>query len=385
MWGWGGGAATVTAHESCDKSLCYGYVDFKAAAGEANTLTVTRDDGSVSFTDAVPIQAGKGCTAIAGGARCATPSGLSGLTVKLSDRDDVATLDVAATVSGGAGNDRITGSGTLSGGPGSDELTATAGTVFRDDDGAQPAPDRYVGSATGSDSVTYAGRETAVDVDLGRSENAGDVFTSIESVGGGKGDDRLTGTAGPNRLSGGPGADRLNGLAGDDELDGDRHDRLVGGAGNDHLSGGKLLIGGAGDDSLSGGDRSECGEGNDEAWLYKPGAFVRSDCEKLETVGNVSNVEVHAPPRAFLFEPECYCRYARWVATAGGVVVAQAGMRHKSVGQRHWPLALRLNARGRKLLAARGRLRITVTIREIYEVGYGDSRERFRTDLVQPM
>ena len=52
---------------------------------------------------------------------------------------------------------------------------------------------------------------------------------------------------------------------------------------------------------------------------------------------------------------------------------------------RHWPIGLRLNAVGRRLLAARGRLRITVNLREIYEVGYGSSRERFRTDLVQPM
>ena len=83
--------------------------------------------------------------------------------------------------------------------------------------------------------------------------------------------------------------------------------------------------------------------------------------------------------------PECYCRYAHWVAVAGGVVVARATMRHKSVGYRHWPLALRLNAVGRRLLAARGRLRITIRIYERYEVGYGTSHERFRTELVQPM
>jgi hypothetical protein len=380
-------AATVTAHESCDKSLCWSFVDFTAAPGEANTLTGTYDAGAITFTDVVPIRAGNGCTVIVGGARCAAPYGLSqsGLTVKLADRDDVATFNVPAAVYGGAGNDRITGSGSISGGPGSDELTATAVTAFRDDDGAQPAPDRYIGSAANGDGVSYAGRKTAIDVDLGRSENAGDVFTSIEAVEGGAGDDRLIGTAGRNRLTGGPGTDLLNGLDGNDELNGDARDRLVGDAGDDDLNGGKLLIGGAGDDSLAGGKRSECGEGNDEAWLYEAGAFVRSDCEKLETVGNVSDVEVHAPPGAFLIKPECYCRYARWVATAGGVVVARAGMRHKTVGYKHWPLSLRLNARGRKLLAARGRLRITVSIVERYEVGYGSSRERFRTDIVQPM
>ena len=55
------------------------------------------------------------------------------------------------------------------------------------------------------------------------------------------------------------------------------------------------------------------------------------------------------------------------------------------MGYRHWPLALRLNAQGRRLLAARGRLRITVRIYERYEIGYGVSHERFRTELVQPM
>ena len=208
-------AATVTTDESCDRSLCWTSVSFAAAPGEANALTVTHDAAAVTFTDAVPIQPGKGCTAIAGGARCATSvnAPLSTLTVKLSDRDDVATLDVPAAVYGGAGNDRITGNGFLSGGPGTDELIATAATAFRDDDGARPARDRYVGSAAEGDGVSYAGRKTAIDIDLRRSENAGDEFTSIERVEGGNGDDRLIGTEGPNTLAGGPGIDRLNGSA----------------------------------------------------------------------------------------------------------------------------------------------------------------------------
>src|SRR6478735_3974706 len=216
-------AATVRAEKSCDRSLCWSFVSFAAAPGEANTLAVTHDAASVTFTDAVPIQAGKGCTTVAGGARCATPidAPLNGMSVQLSDGDDVATLDVSAGVEGGAGNDRITGNGFLSGGPGSDELIATAGTAFSDDDGAHPARDLYVGSAEGVDGVSYGGRNAAVDIDLHRAENAGDVFTSIESATGGDGDDRLIGTEGPNRLAGGPGNDRLVGLGGDDHLDGD--------------------------------------------------------------------------------------------------------------------------------------------------------------------
>lgn len=216
------GAATVKTNESCDKSLCSTYVYFTAAPGEANALTVTQDEASVTFIDGVPIHPGKGCTAIVGGARCATPTGapLSGLDVKLFDRDDIAALDVSAGVYGGAGDDRITGAGFLSGGPGADELIATSRTDFADEDGARPAPDRYVGSPEEGDGVSYAGRKTSVDIDLHRSENAGDVFTSIERAEGGAGADRLVGTDGPDELAGGPGDDVLSGLGGDDELSG---------------------------------------------------------------------------------------------------------------------------------------------------------------------
>jgi hypothetical protein len=395
------GAATVNAEGSCDEKgiYCSTRIAYAAAPGEVNALTVTHDDASVTLTDAVAIQAGKGCTAIAGGVRCATPpdAPLGGLTVKLSDRDDVASLDVTAAVYGGPGNDRITGSGLISGGPGADELIATTSTSFIDDDGPRPAADRYIGSAAGSDSVSYAGRTTDVDIDLRRSANAGDVFTSIERAEGGDGDDRLVGTDGPNQLVGGPGDDRLIGLAGNDELKGNgqestlrarpvEHDRLFGGAGNDVLAGGEALFGGAGDDSLDGGTRLECGPGRDKAMTDSGAfAFVRRDCEELASVGNVSDLKVHAPPaHAFLTNPTCYCRYAHYTASTGGVVVARASMRHKHVGYHHWPLALRLNAQGRRLLAARGRLRITVRIYERYEVGYGASHERFRTDLVPP-
>ena len=135
--------------------------------------------------------------------------------MKLGDRDDVATLDLDGTVYGGAGNDRITGSGRLSGGPGSDELIATGETAFSDDDGAQPAPDRYSAVPRRPTASPTRDARRPSSWTSRRSENAGDEFTSIEGVEGGEGDDRLIGTTGPNRLSGGPGADRLNGLDGD--------------------------------------------------------------------------------------------------------------------------------------------------------------------------
>jgi Ca2+-binding RTX toxin-like protein len=380
---------------SCDKTLCSTYATFAASPGEANTLTVTADGAAVTFLDTAPITPGKGCAAIAGGARCLTGSApLNGLEVTLSDRDDVATVNVNASVHGGAGHDRITGSGFLSGGPGSDELTATARTTFADEDGDRPVADRYVGSPALGDRVSYAGRRTDVDIDLRRSGNAGDVFSGIESAEGGDGNDRLVGTGGPNELGGGPGVDRLTGLAGEDSLDGNgqqaafrepavERDRLYGGAGDDSLSGGELAVGGPGDDRLYGGHRLECGAGKDEASTPSgTEVFVRSDCESV-SAGDHSDLVLRAPSAgAFLINRECYCRYAKYEATVGKVVVARATMRHKNVGYKHWKLGLRLNAQGRRLLAERGRLRITIRIREIYEIGYGDARERFRTDLV---
>lgn len=82
----------------------------------------------------------------------------------------------------------------------------------------------------------------------------GDIYSAEASgtpvdVMGGRGRDRITGSAGDDRLSGEAGRDTLIGGMGDDILDGGRgRDRLDGDGGDD------TLIGGAGRDMLSGGD-----------------------------------------------------------------------------------------------------------------------------------
>ncbi len=165
----------------------------------------------------------------------------------------------ANRLSGGSGDDRLSGRG------GDDVLAGRAGA------------DRLSGGA-GVDTVSYAGSDLGVWVDLGKSTGQwghaeGDVITDIENVIGSEYDDLLIGDDGANRLEGGAGADELRGDAGNDELwGGAGADELRGGAGNDELWGGAgadKLRGGAGIDwvSYKGSDRGvtvDLGEGTGE-------------------------------------------------------------------------------------------------------------------------
>ncbi len=280
-------------------------VQYDATAGEVNSLDVAMDGTGYVFTEApgVTITAGAGCTVTLGIGRC--PLGPTRLQVNLLDGDDAVRVDPSAgppltyyTLIGGpgadvmsngsavtgqqngdAGNDSLTGgAGTdsllggddddqIAGGPGRDQLYDGAGSdqvdggpgpdTFR----AQPTPDgadRFRGGPD-SDRIDFYDRLTPVTVSLndiaddgGSCPGAGcendDIGSDIESVGGTRGADRLTGSAGSESLSGAEGDDVIDGLAGNDFLNGDEgDDTLRGGAGND------LLQGGSGADNLDGG------------------------------------------------------------------------------------------------------------------------------------
>lgn len=184
-------------------------------------------------------------------------------------------------LSGGAGDDAIyadQGDDLLDGGPGADRLEGSADddqllggdgddtllAGYGDDllDGGSGA-DAQRGDA-GADTVTYAGRVVAVTVTLaavasplGDDGAAGenDDTTGIETVLGGAGADRITGTSAAETLFGGAGDDVLTAL--------DGADRLVGGEGSDAVDAG------AGDDVLDLVDRARdtgaCGSGADRA------------------------------------------------------------------------------------------------------------------------
>ena len=221
-----------------------------------------------------------------------------------SDYEDVLEGDDNANrLSGGGGDDRLSGRG------GDDVLEGGAGA------------DRLLGGA-GVDTVSYAGSDLGVTVNLGQGTVAGghaegDAITDIENVIGSEYDDFLAGDDGANRLDGGAGLDTVDywdsdeavtvdleegtgegghaegdvitnieviigseygdflvgddsinyliGNAGNDELrGGSGDDWLQGDDGNDRLSGGgggDWLQGNAGDDRLSGGSDNDVLEG----------------------------------------------------------------------------------------------------------------------------
>ncbi|MDX8355628.1 calcium-binding protein [Cognatiyoonia sp. IB215182] len=146
--------------------------------------------------------------------------------------DDSLYGDAAANqLHGGFGNDHLygdAGDDSVYGGDGNDYLIGGAGADYLD-------------GGDGFDQAAYSGATSGVTVDLANAaantgEAAGDVFVSIESLGGSAHADTLRGNGANNSLWGLDGNDLLYGGAGDDWLDGgasDGWDGLFGGEGND--------------------------------------------------------------------------------------------------------------------------------------------------------
>jgi Ca2+-binding RTX toxin-like protein len=221
-------------------------------------------------------------------------------------------VSLPVTLSGGLGNDTLTGGGgpaTLQGNDGNDILTGgTAADVLQGGDGNDTLNgklgDDVIDGGLGTDSWTFEGTANpdylSLDWDVSQSRLVGqrrasaggsvletDVATGIEkfTMLGQNGADTLdlsamaandmalSGLVSPT-LSGGQGNDTLIGGAGNDNLQGlTENDVLQGGPGNDTLDGGTgddLLQGGAGNDSLipnGGNDTVQGGDGNDTITL----------------------------------------------------------------------------------------------------------------------
>jgi Ca2+-binding RTX toxin-like protein len=146
--------------------------------------------------------------------------------------DDNLTGDSKANVLTGRGGDDSligqAGNDNLRGGSGEDSLYGGGDTDTLD---GGTGPDRIDGGSGLHDTVTYAGRSTALRVTIGddlpndgsASDGASRTFRDnvlgdVENVIGGSGDDRLVGNDVANTLTGGPGADKLFGLGGGDTL-----------------------------------------------------------------------------------------------------------------------------------------------------------------------
>jgi uncharacterized delta-60 repeat protein len=158
------------------------------------------------------------------------------------DGDDRIRLEVlaAATVYGGAGNDRIqaadgaqvlsggSGKDTINGGPGVDTISGNGGADELYGEGGR---DRISGGA--GDDLIDGG--AANDVLSGQGGN--------DTIRGGTGNDQLSGGGGNDQLDGGAGTDRVTAGRGDDEIraaDG-AADTIFGGAGRDRAQVDRLL------------------------------------------------------------------------------------------------------------------------------------------------
>ena len=283
------GAATAKVDRSYDgrSGEHYESVDYSAAPGEANDLSVTVEERQITLRDPVGIAPGRGCMRPDANDRTlvvcpvsndASPGGTP--TVVLGDRDDRASVTAGgADLQGGDGNDVLRAGpdgGPMAGGRGNDELVGAGGRDFFREGRSSSGSDTIVGGGQ-DDSLSYAARRRGVRVDLDGDPDDGErgerdrVAADIERVEGGRGDDRLRGNGGPNKLSGGRGSDRVSGGGGDDEVEGTTNstgalpirgerDRLSGGSGDDLVYGGDaalVLSGGRGQDQLWGGARGD--------------------------------------------------------------------------------------------------------------------------------
>jgi Ca2+-binding RTX toxin-like protein len=266
-------ARAATVRTSFGGESGWDQVIFSAVAGERNQVLISpiadpdslfefviRDGGAV-------ITPGTGCAAVdqhtvrCRGQLLPYPGSLGEVVARLGDGDDelrvseLPSSDLPPTViaNGGAGNDELVGGsgwdpfGRLDGGPGDDQVRgADGGDDLRggggrdqlyglggDDRLSDGDRDRRAGKGgpgrdlldggAGDDTVSYDQRTASVAVNIGDDQpdggrGEGDRLTSIESITGGRGNDRLLGDRQPNTIDGGGGRDRINGRGGDDML-----------------------------------------------------------------------------------------------------------------------------------------------------------------------
>jgi uncharacterized delta-60 repeat protein len=160
--------------------------------------------------------------------------------------DDLLIVDdydhpVPALIDGGEGDDLVaggTGNDHLIGGAGDDQLYGFAG----DDTLDGGTGTDHIEGGSGADTVDYSHRTAAVHVDLegdaddGAAGEHDTVWTDIEHILGGSGNDTRAGNNQANYIRGGAGNDTIHCGGGNDALFGDAgSDQLYGDAGDDYL------------------------------------------------------------------------------------------------------------------------------------------------------
>ena len=279
-----------------------GALDYSAAAGEANDVTVSMSGAVFTIRDAgAPVTpTGPACVAVSGdpnAANCSSPE-IERISLSLGDLNDKATVGsvvlprttFGVVMGGGAGDDQLTGapneenSLTGDGGVTTGNDTLTGGRL---EDSLNPGPGNDVVSggdgpdsissfgsqADGADSIS-GGRDTdrleygrnadtAVTLDGQPNDGAncpgpaceGDnIATDVDNVNTGPGDDTVIGSAIPNQFSTSSGADVVSAGGGRDTVfGGPGRDTLRGGSGGDLLEGNSeedAIFGEGGDDQL---------------------------------------------------------------------------------------------------------------------------------------
>lgn len=213
------GASALVVASPAEASLAFrsagsDTLNYDAAVGEANVVTITQAGGNFTITDpGATITPGTSCEAVdQHTVRCAD-AGATRLDLALRDLGDSATNATSAPIHmrGGLGDDTLTGGGggdTLDGDEGSDRLFGGDGNDVMFGETAIRACD---GQGSGANTLT-----------------------------GGPGADELRGGQGADVISAGDGDDQIEGCAGDDVLRGEGGlDRLIGDDGADSLDGGE--------------------------------------------------------------------------------------------------------------------------------------------------
>lgn len=352
-----------------------------AAAGEQNEIYVEIGDRSALSAPSdvlvvrdpfLAVQAGDGCTAhVTSFQPVAAACPLDGLTQVVietgdgNDRVNPLSSPIPVSADGGPGDDLLGGSPVagdrLAGGPGADQLSGASGDTLVGDDG----DDELSGFG---DDVTLSGG--AGDDRLRAANGSGSALT------GGPGDDDLEGGSGADELSGGPGDDDLLGGNGDDMLQGDAGaDDLDGGRGRDAVDGGAGeddLDGERGDDEIVSDDgvadhSIACGQGADDLRADRFDA-VNVDCDRV--IGPTLPV---ADQGLVAFALACPngCAGRLTVLTPAGATIGRGtfGGSLLAARVRGTRPSVRLNARGRSLLARRARLRVQVAMRIVDGTG----------------
>lgn len=211
-------------------------VEFTAASGQTNSLTITVSGRTITLNDRVAIKAGPGCKAVKGDrtkVRCTTAGKPALVNVSLGNKNDkvVNKTSVPMTVFAGSGNDRVFGGAgveTVFGGSGNDTIHGNKG---RDELHGDSGNDTIRGGAGNDMLLGSSGRDNVYgdsgnDFVMG-SELDGDIpdggdwlhgGTGNDHVGGDAGNDRIWGNAGNDVLAGGPGRDQISGGPGQDRI-----------------------------------------------------------------------------------------------------------------------------------------------------------------------